>query len=84
MKIEYSLHPFHITNQLEKCVTLAPFVFVSGTELHNAVIHGVEMVYEEQRKGTTPNNMVLMIILLTDGEPNQCMYTNTNNHSLFP
>lgn len=62
---------------------LAPFVFVSGTELHDAVIHGVEMLYEEQRNGTAPKNMVLMIILLTDGEPNQCMYANINNHSPF-
>ncbi|XP_067288464.1 inter-alpha-trypsin inhibitor heavy chain H3a isoform X1 [Pseudorasbora parva] len=44
---------------------------IGGTELHDAVIHGVEMLYEEQRNGTAPKNMVLMIILLTDGEPNQ-------------
>ncbi|RXN31160.1 inter-alpha-trypsin inhibitor heavy chain H3-like isoform X2 [Labeo rohita] len=44
---------------------------IGGTELHNAVIHGVEMLYEEQRNGTAPKNMVMMIILLTDGEPNQ-------------
>ncbi|KAI2659262.1 Inter-alpha-trypsin inhibitor heavy chain H3 [Labeo rohita] len=42
-----------------------------GTELHNAVIHGVEMLYEERRNGTAPKNMVMMIILLTDGEPNK-------------
>ncbi|RXN27118.1 inter-alpha-trypsin inhibitor heavy chain H3-like protein [Labeo rohita] len=42
-----------------------------STELHNAVIHGVEMLYEERRNGTAPKNMVMMIILLTDGEPNK-------------
>ncbi|XP_073682156.1 inter-alpha-trypsin inhibitor heavy chain H3a [Garra rufa] len=43
---------------------------IGSTELHNAVIHGVEMLYEERRNGTAPKNMVLMIFLLTDGEPN--------------
>ncbi|XP_043107936.1 inter-alpha-trypsin inhibitor heavy chain H3a [Puntigrus tetrazona] len=43
---------------------------IGGTELHDAVIHGVNMLYEEQRNGTAPKNMVQMIILLTDGEPN--------------
>ncbi|TRZ01826.1 hypothetical protein DNTS_026174 [Danionella cerebrum] len=49
---------------------------IGGTELHDAVIHGVEMLYAEQRNATTPKNMVPMIILLTDGEP------NTNRKSL--
>uniref|UniRef100_A0A673JUB9 Inter-alpha-trypsin inhibitor heavy chain H3 n=1 Tax=Sinocyclocheilus rhinocerous TaxID=307959 RepID=A0A673JUB9_9TELE len=43
---------------------------IAGTELHDAVMHGVKMLYEEQRNNTAPKNMVLMIILLTDGEPN--------------
>uniref|UniRef100_A0A671NG00 Inter-alpha-trypsin inhibitor heavy chain H3 n=1 Tax=Sinocyclocheilus anshuiensis TaxID=1608454 RepID=A0A671NG00_9TELE len=43
---------------------------IAGTELHDAVMHGVKMLYEEQRNDTAPKNIVLMIILLTDGEPN--------------
>uniref|UniRef100_A0A9J8AR20 Inter-alpha-trypsin inhibitor heavy chain H3 n=1 Tax=Cyprinus carpio carpio TaxID=630221 RepID=A0A9J8AR20_CYPCA len=43
---------------------------IGSTELHNAVMHGVKMLYEEQRNDTALKNMVLMIILLTDGEPN--------------
>uniref|UniRef100_UPI003D9C8C10 inter-alpha-trypsin inhibitor heavy chain H3a n=1 Tax=Danio rerio TaxID=7955 RepID=UPI003D9C8C10 len=44
---------------------------IGGTELHDATIHGVEMLYAAQRNGTAPKNMVLMMILLTDGQPNQ-------------
>ncbi|XP_052466258.1 inter-alpha-trypsin inhibitor heavy chain H3 [Carassius gibelio] len=43
---------------------------IGSTELHDAVIHGVKMLYEEQRNSTASKDMVLMIILLTDGEPN--------------
>lgn len=53
---------------------MSTFVFASGTELHDAVMHGVKMLYEDQRNNTALKNMVLMIILLTDGEPNTCMY----------
>ncbi|KAK2873982.1 hypothetical protein Q8A67_021135 [Cirrhinus molitorella] len=65
----------HLTKATEENVKAAQeyvktIEVLGSTELHNAVIHGVEMLYEEQRNGTAPKNMVLMIILLTDGEPN--------------
>ncbi len=52
--------------------------------MHDAVIHGVKMLYDEQRNGTAQKNMVLMIILLTDGEPNTRMYIHIPTTLLFP
>ncbi|RXN06951.1 inter-alpha-trypsin inhibitor heavy chain H3-like protein [Labeo rohita] len=71
-------HPYH--QDYLGFYTLDSHLFSSnvhgllGTELHNAVIHGVEMLYEERRNGTAPKNMVMMIILLTDGEPNKYVH----------
>ncbi len=47
-------------------------------------MHGVKMLYDEQRNGTAPNNMLPMIILLTDGEPNTSMYIYIPTTLLFP
>ncbi|XP_055040211.2 inter-alpha-trypsin inhibitor heavy chain H3 isoform X1 [Misgurnus anguillicaudatus] len=43
---------------------------IGGTEMHDPMIHAVNMLYKEQRNGTAPQNAIPMIILLTDGEPN--------------
>ncbi|XP_051529011.1 inter-alpha-trypsin inhibitor heavy chain H3a [Myxocyprinus asiaticus] len=72
----YSVWKPHLTKATQENVQAAK-EFVNGfeaggsTELHDAVIHAVGMLYEGQRNSTAQQNAVQMIILLTDGEPNR-------------
>ncbi|XP_051957376.1 inter-alpha-trypsin inhibitor heavy chain H3a [Xyrauchen texanus] len=70
----YSVWKPHLTKATQENVQDAK-QFVKGlkaggsTELHDAVIHAVEMLDEGKRNSAAQQNAVQMIILLSDGEP---------------